>query len=383
MEVITLKAIGNRLIFLLVGLVVVGLLVTAPLVRAQEMEESDLRLGSILFVSSRAGNEDIYVMDADGSNVKRLTYTSGERRASRNPRWSPDGKKIVFESNRDDGGAVNIYVMDADGSNVRRLTSHKGRDYVPRWSWDGRRILFVSNRDGNHEIYVMEPDGSNPQRLTYTPGEGIGSFGPRLSPDGKRIAFTSSRDTNSKKRWENMEIYVMDADGANVQRLTRTPGKHRGSWAGNWSPDGKRIAFTSDLEIKKGNREIYVMDADGSNEQQLTHATGKGRGSFGPRWSPDGKKIAFNSDRDGNLEIYAMDADGSNVKRLTNNKSGDWHPNWSPDGKRILFHSERDGTSKNRFENFELYLMDADGSNVKRLTFNKKFDGHPNWWRYW
>ena len=120
--------------------------------------------------------------------------------------------QIAFVSQRD--GNAEIYVMDADGGNLRNLTNHPGGDWSPSWSPDGKRIAFVSQRDGNAEIYVMDADGGNPQNLTNNPGR---DSSPSWSPDGKRIAFHSDRDND---RDHNIEIYVMDADGQNEQRLT-------------------------------------------------------------------------------------------------------------------------------------------------------------------
>ena len=126
------------------------------------------------------------------------------------------------------------------------------------------------------------------------------------------------------------------------------------------------------------------MDSDGSNVQRLTHTPVRDASlsldpfsqfltdNSAPEWSPDGQKIVFDSNRDGKLEIYVMDADGSNVQRLTHNDKTDSRPAWSPDGQRIVFNSSRDG-------NLEIYVMDADGGNVERLTFNNHPDGHPDW----
>ena len=177
--------------------------------------------------------------------------------------------------------------MNADGSNVTRLTNHPESDRSPAWSPDGRRIAFTSDRDGNDDIYVMNADGSNVTRLTNHPAEG-------------------------------REVYVMYADGS--IRLTTAVGLSPA-----WSPDGRRIAFHSNRDAKW---EIYVMDADGSNVTRLTNHPAEGR--F-PAWSPDERRIAFQFFRDGNFEIYVMNADGSNMTRLTNHPGEDLWPAWTAD----------------------------------------------------
>ena len=291
--------------------------------------------------------------------------------------------QITFMSNRD--GHVHprlgwptfeIYVMDVDGNNQRRLTNNPNLDIYPSWSPDGKRIAFMSDRDGhfdmpgglpNYEIYVMDADGGNQQNLTNDPNS---DSTPSWSPDGERIVFTSKRDGNR----ENYEIYVMDADGNNRQRLTDNDFY---DLAPSWSPDGERIAFVSwrdghfigDFGLSS---EIYVMDADGKNPRRLTNNRKR---DSSPSWSPDGKWIAFASDRKGddvNYEIYVMDADGNNQRRLTNNRLHDKSPSWSSDGKRIVFSSYRDG-------NAEIYVMDNDGGNQQKLTNNPHLDGGPAW----
>ena len=275
--------------------------------------------------------------------------------------------QIAFSSERE--GNREIYVMNADGKNQQRLTNNRHEDWSPSWLPDGKRIVFVSDRDGHpdiipgwftYEIYVMDADGGNQQNLTNNPADD--KF-PSWSPDGKQIVFQSDRVD-----FRNPEIYVMDADGGNQRRLTEN---RADDWQPSWSPDGNRIAFAS---VREGhfNFEIYVMDADGGNQRRLTENL---KNDWFPSWSPDGKRIAFASDRKGdlaNFEIYVMDADGGNQRRLTENRADDLYPTWSPDGERIAFMSERDG-------NMEIYVMDNDGGNPQNLTENRHSDLGPAW----
>ena len=168
------------------------------------------------------------------------------------------------------------------------------------------------------------------------------------------IAFSSDRDSPG-----NQDIFAMMADGSQPRNLTNNPT----SWdyIPDWSPDGSKIAFTSERDR---NSEIYVIDADGKNPVRLTREP---ETDAAPRWSPDGRKIAFYSSRDGNSEIYVMDADGNNLVRLTNDPGWDVVPCWSPDGRKIAFCSDRDGNIAID-GNLEIYVMDADGKNTVRLT---------------
>ncbi|HEV2763768.1 MAG TPA: protein kinase [Pyrinomonadaceae bacterium] len=197
---------------------------------------------------------------------------------------------------------------------------------------------------------------ANPLRVTNNPA--IDQH-PDWSPDGKRVAFTSNRDGKP-------DIYVMDWDGQNVRRLTHNTAE---DFAPVWSPDGSRIAFTSKRD---GNDEIYVMNADGSNQTKLTDTPAA---DSRPAWSPDGRRLAFASNRDSapdTFDIYVMNADGTAPKRLTDDPAFDSDPAWSPDGAKIAFASNRDG-------NFEVFVMNDDGTRQTNLTTNLAFDGKPVW----
>ena len=285
------------------------------------------------------------------SIVTNLTQSVGDDKA---PAWSPDGQRIVFESDRN--GDYEVYIMSSDGSNLINLTQSVGDDKAPAWSPDGQRIAFESDRDGNYEVYVMDSDGSNSTRLTQSAG---GDRSPVWSPDGQRIAFESNRDGDYVA-----DIYVMDSDGSNPTNLTQSAYNDAYAWSPVWSPDGQRIAFEVFLDV---DYEVYVMDSDGSNFTNLARSAGDDRS---PVWSPDGQRIAFESDRDGDYvaDIYVVDSDGSNPTNLTQNVSNAWSPAWSPNGQRIAFVS-----------NGEIYVIDSDGSNLTRLTQNAGAEGSPAW----
>jgi Tol biopolymer transport system component len=266
--------------------------------------------GKIAFTVGGNGTTEIFVINADGTGQTKLTDNLWE---DQSPSWSPDGSQIVYESGRVNGG-INLFRMNADGSNPIQLTNVATDGFVadPVWSPDGTRIAFARDpdRDGKSEIWVMNADGTNPIRLTTSelyPTNTINkvysqSSQPVWSPDGKKIAFSSYRNGNL-----NRDIYVMNADGSNQTRLTTDP---LDDTKPTWSPDGSKIAFASS---RGGGFNIYVMNSDGSNQVHLTGDAGS------PAWSPDGTKIAFVRIADGILQLHLMDTDGSNQIKLTNN----------------------------------------------------------------
>ncbi|HLC23505.1 MAG TPA: trypsin-like peptidase domain-containing protein, partial [Dehalococcoidia bacterium] len=171
---------------------------------------------------------ELYVMDADGGNKKRLTSTPGGEFA---PAWSPDGSKIAYDYTAPGGGG-DIWVINADGSNPKQLTSHSADDSMPTWSPDGTRIAFTSDRDGDYEIFVMNADGSNLQQLTANSGP-VDIF-PNWSSDGRKIAFSSTRDTR-----DTTDIYIMNSDGSNLVRLTNDTADDYGA---RWAPRKKGVS---------------------------------------------------------------------------------------------------------------------------------------------
>jgi len=257
----------------------------------------------IAFALTRDGNQDIYVMNADGSELVRLTDNPADDMA---PIWSPGGSRLAFLSTRENNGQ--IYVMNADGSQQTRLTDSRITLSPPTWSPDGTHLAFTSYAAGQgDDIYAMaitdrmDAEGQGAIRLTDDPGS---DRDPTWSPDGTRLAFITDRDGYA-------QVYVMNADGSEQTPLADMPGSVYGV---RWSPDGKRLLFVFD-------NAVHVMNADGSNVRRVT-----GEVDFIGRsaWSPDGAHIIFPQDGD----FYLVKADGSGMVRLTDGLGGATHPDW-------------------------------------------------------
>ncbi|MFO0754447.1 MAG: hypothetical protein U0411_14120 [Thermodesulfovibrionales bacterium] len=300
-------------------------------------------------------------------NVRQLTFDGDNGEAY----FSGDGARLIYQSNSGGYACDKIWTMNADGSGKRMVSPDHGAHTCSFFFPGGRRIVFASTSSlpgacpprqnlpagyvwplYPYDIFVADADGSDLKRITDNPKY---DAEPVVSPDGKRIVFGSQRDGD-------FDIYLMNADGTGVRRLTDRVGYDGGPW---FSPDGTKIvwrAWYPDTEEEKAQwrdcmeknyilpfpLDLWVMDADGSNKRRLTH---NGATNWAPSWHPDGKRIIFSSNRDDwredvkkfghNFELYLINLDGTGLERLTYNDTFDSFPMFSPDGKKLVFGSNR------------------------------------------
>lgn len=266
----------------------------------------------ILYSSNVTGDYEIYMMNPDGLNVERLTYSPGEDHVND---ISPDGSKILFSSERD--GNWEIYLMDPDGSNQINISNNSNDDTWPSFSPDGSQITFVSNRAGDFNIWLMNTNGSNPHQLTNLP---CCNGSPIFTPEGTKIVF-NHRDCCYTNNAPN-DLYIMNTDGSDIQVLYNVYGSDAYP---QFSPDGERIIFnhtTSSWKVQ-----IYEIDKDGTNENRILD--GLGWNAMFPCYSPDGNRIVFYAEGyNGKYEIYTMDPNGNNWEKITDDGSLKGRPFW-------------------------------------------------------
>jgi TolB protein len=266
----------------------------------------------IYFVSDRTGHKEIWAMDYDGSNQHQLTHLGS---ISLSPRVSPDGSRVAFSSLTKSGWEIMMYSTDLN--RTLSFPHFGGTNLSPAWSGDGTKLAFSSSRggEGQTQIYVSDAAGGNLHRMTT-------DHGPDVSPVWNRktnaqIAFVSGRTGLP-------QIYTMEADGTNQQRMTDQGYAVSPSWA----PNGQFLALAWVRKYgpgEPGASDIYLMDIASKQWVQLTHDGG--RNDF-PSWSPDGRHMVFQSNRSGSLQIWTMLADGSKLQQLTFT-GRNTQPNWS------------------------------------------------------
>ena len=265
--------------------------------------------------------------------------------------------RIVFSA-IDANNHFQIYSVKPDGSDKQQLTD-QGNNVTPSWTPDGKLILFASDRAGTREIYLMNDDGSQVSLLKMAV---VGDkLTPSMSHNLSRIAFTAKNPLTG-----NPDIWVVKADGSFVCQLTATPKADSGpTWSlfPRFSLDDSKILYAS---TQNGNSQIWVMNADGTGKQQLTNGlAADAPDANAPNWSPNGKSIVFWAGYETKYgDIWLMDGDGRNPKRLTTQPasiSSD-NPAWSPDGSSIIFDTSRSGG------HVEIWIMDANGGNQRKLV---------------
>ena len=277
--------------------------------------------GKIAFYSTRAGNSEIYTMDTDGSDPTRLTFNAARDNA---PSWSPNGRQIAFHSSRHDDNNphtaeenTEIYVIDADGGNQRRLTHYPGLDTGPDWHPDGSQIAFTSTRNGNFNIFVIDADGTNIKQITDLEF----AARPKWSPDGKRIAFEGYIGNQR-------EIFVTNADGTGRFKVSK-PRPDASMFLGDWSPNGKQILYTEavDLSVAKSFPVIATLNLVGQRKVKRWTRVPVPRMPFQTAsFSANGKSILFAGKKDNDWNIYRFRLADHALIQLTDTPGSDKAP---------------------------------------------------------
>lgn len=267
---------------------------------------------------------------------------------------------IVFSGND------RIYVVRADGSGQTAITSPAAYTDHPRWSRDGRQIVFTKRNSAGdgYAIWKMNARGESQTFIFNVYGSGIDAPGqPAFSPRADRIAFVTC------DCWDPVDIIgIANADGSNGVEVDRA---YISTYGLDWAPTGDKLLY-SESTYGHNTRSYWIasINIDGTDKHVLT--TPAQANNYDSVWSPDGSKIAFVSDRDGNSEIYTMNSDGSNQLRVTNSTAGDFQPTWSPDGTKLAFISNRNGP-------FNIYVINVDGTNTVQITHNAFDSLSPHW----
>lgn len=266
-----------------------------------------IALTSIAFSSDRDGEKEIYLMDYDGHDQRRI---SGHRSISLSPSWSPTGDSLAYVSFFGGNGAA-VYLADIATGKKSAVVTSGSLNTTPSFSPDGRRLAFARGIGSNVEIFSCRRDGSELKRLTTSPGI---DTNPAWSPSGGEIAFTSSRSGSP-------QIYVMEAEGTNQRRVT-FQGEYNDGAA--WSRDGTRLAYAT--RVQPNRFDIAILDLVTLAAQRLTDGGGSNET---PAFSPDGRRIAFSSNRSGKPNIFVMEATfGAEAEQLTFDGSN-FAPDWS------------------------------------------------------
>jgi TolB protein len=265
----------------------------------------------VAFVSNRDGNDELYLMDYDGAAQTRLTFNSV---LDISPALSPDGKMIAYTSYQN--LTAGLYILQVyEGRRIP--VSVKGGNYSAAWSADGKKLAFASSMDGNTEIYVADVDEDALKRGAFRT---------------KRLTFSNAIDTSP-----------------------------------TWSPTGRQLAFVSD---RGGTPQIYTMDAEGSNVQRVSF--GGSNWNDAPAWSPAGDRIVFVARVDNLFDLYVLDLMSKRIQKITESNARNESPSWSPDGRHILFTSDMKGGVT------QLFSIDYDGANLRQLT-TKGQNKFPAW----
>ena len=279
--------------------------------------------GSLVFHSDKPGPDNPdgrnHIFTIDLATGKVTQVTSGRNHHDQHPKWSPDGRRISFVSSR--GGNFDLYVMNADGANVTRLTDHPANDFDPIWMPDGNSMIFSSERDSRSDLYRLWLSDRRVERLTH---HFVGrAIMPSVSPDGRSVAFAAQ--TLQRLAFWDYQIHMLDLASGKTRALD-APG---GTCWPTWSPDGRLIA---NVDLREEPSRLQIRTPTGEHARELR--PDPKRWHYYPDWSPDGKWIAFSVSPEHHQgedwDLAIVSPDGSGYRRLTTGPGNDRLPDWKP-----------------------------------------------------
>jgi Tol biopolymer transport system component len=281
--------------------------------------------GKIVFVSfDNSLTSDLFSINPDGTGLKNLTNTPNIFEEW--PNVSRDGSKIVFRVG-DNPSSWELYSSDANGSNMRRLTNDGFAEESPQWTPDGKQIIFSSNRNDvdpncglppcNWDIFIMRADGTHIRQLTTGLNQALFA---NVSPDGRKVLFSVVGTSDGA-------LYTMNIDGSGVSRVDTPAALEAGD--GEWSPSGSRIVFSSNTCFACAQSDIWTVNPDGSG---LTQVTANNLNEISSTWSPDGRWIVYEQRGFApNPDVVRIRPDGTGKTNVTQNvHGGGTLPSWGP-----------------------------------------------------
>lgn len=332
-------------------IIVFAFLIAAGTLYSQSSVKQNFSKPLIAFSSDATPNDkqQIFIMDAAGDGVKEVCFKDLD---CYSPRFSPDGKKIVF-------CATNIvsdfiYMIDLEDSSTYTFPKFVDGGTDPVFSPDGRYLMYRSEKMDNNAVYILDIQSDD----SFPISDGSLSTHAEFSPDGNKVIYSSSMN-------ENFDLVVLDLNDTTDNAQKTIANSKDAEIYGTFSPDGKLAAYSSFDINYKGT--VHICSSEGKNNISVSKGMGS---SYNPKFSPDGTKLAFVSDKSGNFEIYVCNVDGTDLKRVTNKNGNTVEFDWSADSQKLVFESMKESVSS-------INIIDIESGSVENLTGEKANNINP------
>lgn len=328
------------------------IILISPVFAGNVNNEQGPKTRLIAFSSDAASSDkqQIFIMDENGGSVQQVSYKNNLDCYS--PRFSPDGRKIVFSATNKESDY--IYMVNLDDTTTFTWPKFVDGGIDPNFSSDGKYLLYRSEKNMNNAIYIMDLETDS----SYAISDGSLSTHAKFSSDGRKIIYSSSLE-------ENFDLVELDLDDTTDNAQRTIAASTDAEIYGTFSPDGKLVAYSSFDINYKGT--VHICSSDGKANITVTKGMGS---SYNPKFSPDGKKLAFVSNKAGNFDLYICNTDGSGITQLTNNSGNTVEYDWFPESNKIVFEDMKETVSS-------INIIDLGSGEIKNLTGEKANNINP------